>query len=41
MRANPDAPATGTYILIAAAIASALVLCGIAAFSDIGRMAIM
>ena len=40
MRANPDAPAAGTYMIIAAAIASALVLCGIATFSDIGRMAL-
>jgi len=41
MRANPDAPARGAYIVIAAAIASALVLCGVATFSDVGRIPIL
>jgi hypothetical protein len=38
MRANPDAPASGAYIVIAAAIASALGLIAVATFSEIGRM---
>jgi len=40
MRANPDVPAASFYIVIAAAIATAIGLCAFATFSDIGRMAL-
>ena len=40
MRANPDAPAAGAYIMIGAAIVTALALCGVAAFSEAGRIEI-
>lgn len=40
MRANPDVPARSAYIVIAAAIVSALVLCAVATFSEFGRMPI-
>ena len=40
MRSNPDAPAAGAYVVIAAAIATALGLCAVATFTEIGRMAI-
>ena len=40
MRANPDVPAASFYIVIAAAIATAIGLCGFATFSDFGRMAL-
>ena len=41
IRANPGAPPTGAYMIVGAAIASALVLCGIATFSDVGRIPIL
>ena len=41
MRANPDAPASSAYIIIAAAIATAIGLCGVATFSDVGRIPIL
>lgn len=40
MRANPDAPAAGAYLMIGAAIVTAIVLCGVAAFSEAGRIEI-
>jgi hypothetical protein len=40
MRANPDAPAAGAYIMIGAAIVTAIALCGLATFSEIGRIEI-
>jgi hypothetical protein len=40
MRANPDVPAASFYVVIAAAIATALGLCAFAMFSDFGRMAL-
>jgi len=38
MRANPDVPANSAYIVIAAAIVTALGLCGVATFSELGRI---
>lgn len=40
MRANPDAPARGAYIIVAAAVLAALGLCAVATFSEVGRMPI-
>ena len=40
MRSNPDVPATSAYVVIAAAIATALGLCAVATFTEIGGMAI-
>lgn len=40
MRANPDVPARSVYIIIAAAILTALGLCGVATFSELGRIPI-
>lgn len=40
MRANPDVPARSVYIIIAAAVLTALGLVGVATFSDAGRIPI-
>jgi hypothetical protein len=40
MRSNPDVPARSAYIVIAAAIVSALALCGVATFTEFGRIPI-
>jgi hypothetical protein len=40
MRANPDAPAAGAYIMIGAAIVTAIALCAVATFSDVGHIPI-
>ncbi|MEA3029220.1 MAG: hypothetical protein QOG13_545 [Sphingomonadales bacterium] len=40
MRANPDAPAAGAYVMIGAAIVTAIALCAVATFSEAGRIEI-
>lgn len=40
MRANPDAPASGAYLIIGAAIVTALGLCAVATFTEFGRIPI-
>jgi len=41
MRANPDVPAASAWVVIAAAIATALGLCAVAAFTEFGRIPIL
>ena len=40
MRANPDVPASSFYVVIAAAIVTALGLCAVATFTEFGRIPI-
>jgi hypothetical protein len=40
LRSNPDARPASIYLIVGAAIVAAIVLAGIATFSEIGRMEI-
>ena len=40
MRSNPDVPSASAWVVIAAAIATALALCAVATFTGFGRIPI-